>query len=126
MRKHPIRSIGIFGLSLCSFILLSMFVLTPDQLGPLLITGWFILVFVATTALLMSMFLKLSTYLHRGQKRHSYALALRRATLAALFLVSLMALGSLHQLSVVDIVLVTLLVLAVEFYFFRRSGISYE
>lgn len=126
IKRYPVRALFIIGVLLLVSVGFVMGLSTPDSLGPVGITTWFIVLFTALSLLLASVFLKLATSLHRGQKRHSVAMALRRSILVSLFSVSLLALSSLHQLSVVDIVLVILLVVGVEFYFFRRFGSSYE
>ena len=95
----------------------SWFVTNPDQLGPFGITVWFVGLFV-TLANLLSLLLY---YLRRiGRKiKPGVATSLRQGILISLWLTSLLALNSLGQLSGRDVVLISLLVVLVEFYMRR-------
>ena len=100
-------------------ILTAAVLTTPDRLGPFGITVWF-------TGLLLVLggVLTLILYnLRRGARAEDRALvfsrALRHGVLASTWITALVALNSLRQLRLLDIVLVSVLVGLIEFYLHR-------
>ncbi len=92
---------------------------TPDRLGPFGITLWF-------SGLLIALGGSLTLFLYQLRKRFSrqdralvFSRALRHGILISTWITSLVALNSLRQLGLKDIVLVTLLVVLIEFYLRR-------
>ena|SRR5687768_12345804 len=96
----------------------SWFVTNPDLLGPFGITVWFLGLFL-TLANLFSLILY-TFKRRRGQPERALAVSIRQGILLSIWISSLLALNSLKQLSVRDVVLISLLVVLGEFYM-RRS-----
>ena len=118
-RIHSWRNVGISS----AVSLLAVFgvwpLVSPARLGPFGITLWFVLLAVG----LAGVFSTLLFYLYKSKvaeegtdKTTTTATALRHGVLAALWVVLLLALNSLRQLGVWDIVLVSVLLTLIEVY----------
>ncbi len=105
----------VFTIGLVAALVSSWFVTSPDQLGPFGITVWFVGLFIT----LANTFCFL-LYILRRRKPGAFGRALRQGILLSTFTTSLLALNSLHQLSLRDVVLIAVLLVLVEFYM-RRS-----
>lgn len=103
------------------FLGVSLFISNPDQLGPFGITVWFVGLWVFLSGLFGLVRLGIGRILRFKQKK-SRAISFRQGALVAAWAVSLLAFQSLGQLGAKDIVLVSLLVLLVEFYVRRASS----
>lgn len=97
-------------------LVLSMFITNPDQLGPFGITIWFIGLFIALANLATLGLSQLARW--RGSSL-PLAIGIRQGVLTSLWLTALLALSSLHQISLRDVVLISLLVVLIEFYMRR-------
>lgn len=100
-----------------------MMVLTnPQTLGPYGVTAWFILVLIAITFSLAGVL-----YWVKGRIGGTYAgrkrllSSLRQSFLLSLTATIFLALSSLRQLSLRDVILVGIFMLLTEFYFRARS-----
>ncbi|PSO43455.1 hypothetical protein BRC19_00315 [Candidatus Saccharibacteria bacterium QS_5_54_17] len=96
-------------------LIASLLVTSPDQLGPFGITIWFALLLLVTAAALTWLIYRRRKEYNRAGFMH----ASRRGFLIALWAVSLLALNSLRQLAITDIILITVLVVVIDFYMRR-------
>ena len=94
---------------------------TPDRLGPFGITLWFGGFLLALGGFLTLILYQLRKGFSRGDRAVVFSRALRHGILTSTWISSLVALNSLRQLGLKDIVLVTLLVVLIEFYMRRLS-----
>lgn len=92
-----------------------MFLTNPEELGPFGITAWFMALLVLLTA---GSTLGV-TRLRRDRSKSGFLRTVRRSFLISLWIVALLALGSLRQLTIGDIILITVLVVAIDFYMRR-------
>lgn len=107
------------SVAIAAVLVISLFVTSPSQLGPFGITLWFL-------GLLIAMASGLTLGLYKfGQHRGQEALvdALRRSFLISVWAVALLALGSLRQLGIRDIILLTILGLLIDFYMRRMFNV---
>lgn len=116
----------ILGLVLLGSLAINTFLMinyTPKQLGPAVITFWFIgiAVFVASLITLLEYNLKLRNPNNRMQPRRVLIRSLRTGILLGLTITILLALSSLRSLSLRDIILFALTVLIIELYFRTRK-----
>lgn len=116
----------ILGLVLLGSLAINTFLMinyTPKQLGPAVITFWFIgiAVFVASLITLLEYNLKLRNPNNRMQPRRILIRSLRTGILLGLTITILLALSSLRSLSLRDIILFALTVLIIELYFRTRK-----
>jgi FtsH-binding integral membrane protein len=116
----------ILGLVLLGSLAINTFLMinyTPKQLGPAVITFWFIgiAVFVASLITLLEYNLKLRNLNNRMQPRRVLIRSLRTGILLGLTITILLALSSLRSLSLRDIILFALTVLIIELYFRTRK-----
>ena len=117
----------ILGLVLLGSLAINTFLMinyTPKQLGPAVITFWFIgiAVFVASLITLLEYNLKLRNPNNRMQPRRILIRSLRTGILLGLTITILLALSSLRSLSLRDIILFALTVLIIELYFRTRKA----
>lgn len=96
-------------------LLISTFLVSPQELGPFGITAWFGALLVIATSFI-SQWLMSRRY---NSSDGGFWLALRRAFLISVWLVALLALNSLRQLVIRDIILIIVLGLLVDFYLRR-------
>lgn len=88
---------------------------TPAELGPFGITIWFVLFLTALGSLLTLTIHQIKRVL--GKKSNQlFTNSLRQGVLMGIWLTALIALNSLRQLGVKDIVLVSILVVLIDFY----------
>jgi hypothetical protein len=93
----------------------SLLFTNPSGLGPFGITVWFVVLLVVLTMVI-------TLVMHRfRQVRDTTGLMrlIRRAFLISVWATALLALGSLRQLTIRDIILLTVLVVMVDFYIRR-------
>ncbi len=98
-------------------LIFSMFATSPNELGPFGLTVWFTVLLVAITGLLWLML----TTLKYGRDREGMMIAIRRSFLIGMWLVAIIALSSLRQFSIRDIILLTILGLLIDFYMKRMQ-----
>ncbi|MEX0749153.1 MAG: hypothetical protein WD467_01280 [Candidatus Saccharimonadales bacterium] len=115
MLNKAIALVRIVTALLFGGLLMSLFLTNPDSLGPFGLTAWFSALLVAFTGLLMLGLLRW----RYERSRAGFLLALRRSFLASLWVVALLALSSLRQLSIRDIILLTVLGVLIDFYMQR-------
>lgn len=101
----------------CGLLLLSLFVTTPHRLGAIGVTAWFVLLLFALTSgfTLLLFGTKCLLRLH-GSDASRFAASLRQALLLGLWFTCLLALGSLSQLSLRDVILLGMILLVAEVY----------
>lgn len=100
-----------------AMLLTSMFVLSPQALGPAGVTIWFIILYGFLSALGCLGLYTVKTFLHlhaTGAARLRYAW--RQGLLVGGWGTGVLALSSLRQLSMLDVILLALLLLIVEVY----------
>jgi hypothetical protein len=93
---------------------LSLFITAPDRLGPFGITAWFGILALSLMFVLSLIRLAIEKALNR-KIRYTPRL-LYKSALPAVYMTCLLALSSLRQLQIRDIVLLTILILLIEFY----------
>ena len=127
MRKRAIILIElILGLFLALSLGVNLYMLinfTPKQLGPAMITFWFIslAIFVASLVTTIEYNFKLRQQANRMQPRNTLIKSIRTGILLGLTTTILLALSSLRSLSLRDIILFVLTVLIIELYFRTRK-----
>lgn len=101
-------------------LLLATLTTTPDQLGPFGITLWFILFLIMLGGLLTFIIYWFKRLGNNQQPPEAkFVTALRYGILSSTWITALVALNSLRQLGLKDIVLVSILVGLIEFYLRR-------
>ncbi len=115
--KVPVRLIFVLSMLTFSLILLATLIATttPDQVGPLGVTAFFILVFVVT---LSSLTLVKMIY------KHSTVVTMNGLVGWSLVPALFLGLGSLKQLTILDVVLISLFVTLLSFYIKRATNNS--
>lgn len=120
--KPYLRWIALIGLVCGLGVGCALFLTNPASIGPLGVTIWFLGVLAAAGAILTIGLYYLKSFLHlHHSESQRFHFAWRQGVLLALALVIFLALSSLRQLSGGDIVLVSIFLLLVEFYFRTRS-----
>jgi hypothetical protein len=102
-------------------VVATLFITNPASIGPVGVTLWFLALLAALTgglSLVLFWFKRLVRSHHTESRQ--LQVAARQATLIALGLVIFLALSSLRQLSLGDVVLVALLLGLSEFYLRAR------
>lgn len=103
-------------------LLLTTLTTTPDQLGPFGITVWFITFLIMLAGLLTFIFYSLKRSRDSQVPLEAkFVTSLRYGVLVSTWVTALVALNSLHQLGLKDIVLVSILVGLIEFYLRRTQ-----
>lgn len=115
MLDKALFAIRLLTLGLVVILVTSMFLLSPSAMGPFGLTAWFSGLLVAVTGGLLLGLLRF----RYPKTREGFTLALRRSFLISMWAVALLALSSLRQLSIRDIILLTILGLLVDFYMQR-------
>lgn len=92
---------------------------TPGELGPFGITLWFVLLLVVIGGALSLLFFQLKKRMFKKNSEQAFPDSLRAGVLTSTWITALLALNSLRQLGVKDIVLVSILVVLVDFYLRR-------
>ena len=95
----------------------SLFFTNPAAIGPLGVTVWFVVLFLALAGIFTLIFYSAKTYLRlhatgAGRLRYSW----RQGMLVAGWAAGLLCLSSLRQLGVLDAILLGILLLIVEVY----------
>lgn len=116
MPHTVIRSLQLGSVAIFLALGVSMVLTTPNELGPFGLTIWFVAFLIGLVSVLTLGFYRLGK--GRGS-RAGFMRALRRGFLAGIWITGILALSSLRQLSLRDIILLTVLVLAVDFYMQR-------
>lgn len=110
--------LGLLALGCTVVVLATMFLTNPTAVGPFTVTGWFLLLFVGASS-----WFALALYgaaLSRGSEqfkhRRELSTAVRRGLLLGGWVTALLALSSLGQLGLRDVLLSGLLLALVELY----------
>ena len=119
--KLYLRIILVMTLIASVVVVATLFITNPTSIGPAGVTLWFITLLIALSgATTLALFwVKRLVRSHQTESRQ-LIVAVRQATLVALGLVVFLALSSLRQLSLGDVVLVALLLVLSEFYLRAR------
>ncbi len=112
------RIVFLMTLGLIGLLVLSWFVTTPAQIGPFGITIWFICLYFALSGVIALVVYRFDKNLHG--KPDTFSKALGRGLLIGLWLTALIGLNSLRQLGLKDVILISLLVVLIEFYMRRK------
>ena len=118
MLQIVLRVMGVAAVLVVIGLVMAMFLTSPGQLGPYGITLWF-------TGLLVCMVLVITLAIYKfksGDNSAQLLSAARVGFLSGTWIVGLLALGSLRQLTLRDIILITILVVAVNFFIKRMSS----
>lgn len=110
--------VAVWSAALSVLVLIVMVATNPADLGPFLVTGWFIVLFVALAGWCSLAILHIQKLAAREGTRESKlrSSALRRGAILAAWPISLLALSSLGQLSMRDVILSAILLLLIELY----------
>lgn len=111
--KNKVVAVSLTGVIVLSLLGVSLVTTNPDRLGPFGVTMWFLALLVGLTAVFSGL-VHLITLWVKGSA--AYYASLKTAAVVSTYLVALLALNSLRQLNVQDIVLVSLLVVLAGFY----------
>jgi len=99
--------------------MVSLFTTTPDSLGPFGITLWFVGLLAAFGGISTLVLYYLKRSLSHQDKQLVFTSSLRQGVLLSILICGMFALASLHQLDIKDIVLISSLVILIEFYLRR-------
>ena len=120
--KSQLKLIALTTLGAALGVTATLFLTNPTAIGPLGVTIWFLGLLVAGGGLFTLILYYFKSFLHLHHSDwHRFHFAWRQGLLLAMALAIFLALSSLRQLSRGDIVLVSILLLLVEFYFRTRS-----
>ena len=101
-------------------LLLSASLVTPDRMGPFWITVWFVGLLIALSGGFSLLFYWWKRLWHKSAEADAqFGQSLRQAVVFSTWLTALIALNSLRQLGFKDLLLVTILVLVIDFYLKR-------
>lgn len=117
MHKRIIRYIRASSWFILAVLLLTTILTSPSQLGPFGLTAWFSGLIIALTGI-SSLLLMRWKY---GESQEGFSVSLRRGFLLSMWVVSILALSSLRQLGIRDIILLTILGLLIDFYMQRAQ-----
>lgn len=118
MSKRLIRGLQLGSGVIAIGLIASLFLTNPNDLGPFGITVWFILLLVVSTTVVTLLLFRL----RKQRTTRAFTQSLRRGFLISIWAVSLLALNSLHQLTIADIILITVLVVVIDFYMRRMKA----
>lgn len=109
--------LGLWSVVSTAGLVLSLVATNPLALGPLGVTLWFIVLFLSLSSTATLFFYAVKTYLRlhptgAGRLRYSW----RQGLLAGGWLAGMLSLSSLHQLGLLDGILLALLLVIVEVY----------
>lgn len=118
-----ISTLSVLFLASLTFVLYIVLGYTPKELGPALITFWFIGILVGLTSILtlIDYLWKLRSEEKRNEPRKILLASLRTGFLLGFTVTLLLALSTLKSLSFRDIILFALTVLLIELYFRTRK-----
>ncbi len=118
-----ISVLSVLLLASLTFVLYIVFGFTPKELGPALITFWFIGILIGLTSLitLIDYLWKLRSEEKRNEPRKILLGSVRTGFLLGFTATLLIALSTLKSLSFRDIILFALTVLLIELYFRTRK-----
>lgn len=117
MVQKVIRVMKVSSAIVAAGLLVSVFVTSPNELGPFGITTWFILLLYVLASIL-------TLVIYRAKKdftSQGFAQAIRKGFLLGIWITALLALAGLRQLTIRDIILLTVLVIVVDFYMRRMK-----
>ena len=117
--SRSLRIVAVVTVLVLVVLLISLLSTTPDRLGPFGITLWFVGVLIALGGVLTLMLYSIRRNLSARDHDVLFTTSLRQGVLISTWASGLFALSSLHQLDLKDIVLVSLLVVLIEFYLRR-------
>jgi hypothetical protein len=98
-------------------LVLSLVFTNPIAIGPLGVTLWFVVLFLTLASMITLALYTMKTFLHlhtSGAARLRYSW--RQGLLVGGWAAGLLSLSSLHQLGVLDVILLALLLVIVEVY----------
>ncbi len=113
------RTILLLSSAFTILLMIPMLTTTPDKLGPFGITLWFSGLLFALGGWFTLGLYGISRLIHPERALEHLSENLRHGILIGTWITALVALHSLHQLGLKDIILISVLVAAVEFYFRR-------
>ena len=120
--KSSLVGMSVLGAAALAVALLAMVAVSPSQLGPLGVTGWFLVVFVGLSALAgVVADLTVGRLQPRRNSRQRLFDAGRRGLMIGGFITISLGLNSLQQLNWRAILILAVLLGLVEFYTVARS-----
>lgn len=114
-----LRIVTIGTIIISIVLMVSLFTTTPDSLGPFGITLWFVGLLMAFGGISTLVLYYLKRSLSHQDKQLAFTSSLRQGVLLSTLICGMFALASLHQLDIKDIVLISSLVVLIEFYLRR-------
>lgn len=123
MAKGYVGLVGVSALAATAVALFAMAAFSPEALGPVGVTLWFLAVFVALSGWASLAAYRIERRLAPDYRSEKVLIwnSWRRGVMAGGFISILLALSSLQQLNARDAILLVLLILLVEFYTVARS-----
>ncbi len=115
MLDKLIPYVRIGSLLILVLLVVMMFLVSPAELGPFGLTAWFTALMIGLSGVFVLVLMRWKY----GSSREGFYLSLRRSFLISMWLVAILALGSLRQLGIRDIILLTILGLLIDFYMQR-------
>jgi hypothetical protein len=120
--KAYLSAIVAMTLMLGAGVLAVIFMTSPARLGALGVTAWFIALFGALSGSLTLVLYLIKSKAGKFDSRRTQLLyALRQGVLIGGGMTVLLALSSLRQLDLRDVILITILLALIEFYFRTRQ-----
>ncbi len=118
MQQQYLKILIITGAAALALAVLAMLVTTPFSLGPLGVTGWFLLILIGFTGVGALIAYVLAKRFSRSNTKPAVlaVAASRRGILIGGYITIIVALSSLRQLNLRDVVLLVLLLGLIEFY----------
>jgi hypothetical protein len=117
-----VRTTGMTAAVAAVILALLVVATTPLTLGPLGVTAWFLVALVGISSLVALVAYGLSLRFHSSLKHgQQVANSWRRGVLVGGYLTIVLALSSLKQLNIRDLILLLILLILVEFYSVARS-----
>ncbi len=118
-----ISALSVLFMVSLTFVLYIILSYTPKELGPALVTFWFIGILIGMSSIitLIDYLWKLRSEENRNEPRKILLASIRTGFLLGFTVTLLLALSTLKSLSIRDIILFVLTVLLIELYFRTRK-----
>ena len=121
-RYGHITTTAIGGGAALAALLLMMLLTNPVMIGPLGVTAWFLIAFIAVSSLATLVAFYLSKRFESHASEHQLVVSSRRrGIMVGLFVSVMLGLQSLQQFNLRDAILLLLLMVLTEFYLVTKS-----
>jgi hypothetical protein len=122
LQRSYLGGMTLVGSAALALAILLMIASTPVGLGPLGVTGWFLLVLVGVSAVASVVAYGLAAWLRpHNTPKYQIKASCRRGVMVGGYITITLALNSLQQLNLRAIIILGLLLLLIEFYAVARS-----